>query len=130
MRFRAYAFTLLTALAVPAGVATLSAADKAGSPVPAPAVPAPDKGMSRFIIIRNFPDGAVESVDNAASKKQINAVNRAHKVKWVYSFVNAEKNKTFCIYDGPNAQAIRDAAKANGMPADEVVEVPNLVLSR
>jgi ATP-dependent Clp protease ATP-binding subunit ClpA len=129
MRSRSYAFPLLIALVVPAGAGVVQAAEQAASAVPAPAVPAPAKGMKRFIIIRNFPDGAVEGVDNAAAKKQINTVNAAHDVKWVHSFVNAEKNKTFCIYDGPSAQAIRDAAKANNMPADEVVEVPNLVRS-
>jgi ATP-dependent Clp protease ATP-binding subunit ClpA len=130
MRSRPYAFPLLIALLVPSGARVATAAEQAAtSAVPAPAVPAPEKGMKRFIIIRNFPDGAVEGVDNAAAKKQINTINAAHHVKWVHSFVNAEKNKTFCIYDGPSAQAIRDAAKANNMPADEVVEIPNLVRS-
>src|SRR5262249_51169727 len=101
---------------------------KSGVAAPAgPVVPAPAAGRKRFIVIRNFPAGAIESVD-AAAKKQINAKNAEFNVQWVWSFANPEANKTVCIYDGPNEQAIRDAANANHMPADEVVEVPAVVL--
>jgi hypothetical protein len=31
---------------------------------------------------------------------------------------------TFCIYEGPSEQAIREAAAANGLPVDEVFAVP------
>ena len=51
-----------------------------------------------------------------------------HGVRWVHSYANAEKTKTFCIYEGPNEQAIREAATANKIPVDEIVEIP-VVLS-
>jgi hypothetical protein len=94
---------------------------------PAPAVPAPAAGMKRFMVVRTFPAGALDGLD-AAGKKQVNATNATHGVKWVESFANADKTKTFCIYDGRDAQAVRDAAKANNIPVDDVFEIPVVLL--
>jgi hypothetical protein len=41
----------------------------------------------------------------------------------VHSYVTSDKKKTFCIYDGPNEAAIREAAKQNGVPVDTVTQV-------
>jgi hypothetical protein len=37
--------------------------------------------------------------------------------------VSADKKKTFCIYDGPDEAAIREAATQNGLPVDIVTPV-------
>jgi hypothetical protein len=37
--------------------------------------------------------------------------------------VRDDKTKTFCIYDGPNPEAIRKVAEANGLPVDRISEV-------
>jgi hypothetical protein len=42
----------------------------------------------------------------------------------VLSYANAAKTKTYCIYQAPNAAAIRKAAAANGLPVDSITEVP------
>jgi hypothetical protein len=42
----------------------------------------------------------------------------------VHSYANADKTKTFCIYEGPSEKAIRDAADANKIPVDSIVEIP------
>ena len=44
-------------------------------------------------------------------------------VTWVHSYVNEDKTKTFCVYDGPDAEAIRRAAERNGLPVDGVTRV-------
>jgi hypothetical protein len=49
--------------------------------------------------------------------------NANHGVTWVHSYVTSDKKKTFCIYDGPNEAAIREAAKQNGVPVDTVTQV-------
>lgn len=89
----------------------------------APAVPLPAKGMHRFMVVRTFPPGALSGLD-AKAKKGVNRCNLEHGVHWVYSFANADRTKTFCIYDGPNEQAIRDAAAANKIPVDDIIEIP------
>ena len=42
---------------------------------------------------------------------------------WVHSYVTRDKQKTFCIYDGPNPEAIRSTAERNGLPVDHITEV-------
>jgi hypothetical protein len=90
---------------------------------PAPAVEAPASGLHRFMVIRTFPAGALAGLD-ANAKKSVNKCNSTKGVRWVHSYANAEKTKTFCIYEGPNEQAIRDAATANKIPVDDIVEIP------
>jgi hypothetical protein len=51
-------------------------------------------------------------------------------VRWLSSYANAARTRTFCIYEGPSEVAIRDAAKANNIPVDSVTEVPVTLLPR
>ena len=46
-----------------------------------------------------------------------------HQVTWVHSYVSPDRTKTFCVYDGPAPEAIRDVAATNGLPVDSVTEV-------
>jgi len=48
-------------------------------------------------------------------------------VQWLYSFLSADKRKTYCLYEAPSAQAIRSAAERAGLPADVIVEVADRV---
>ena len=41
----------------------------------------------------------------------------------MHSYVSADKRKTFCIYDGPDPDAIRRAASSNGLPVDSISPV-------
>jgi hypothetical protein len=41
----------------------------------------------------------------------------------VHSYVSADKSVSYCVYDGPSPEAIRQAAEVNGLPVDEVTEV-------
>ncbi|HEY3119699.1 MAG TPA: DUF4242 domain-containing protein [Vicinamibacteria bacterium] len=93
----------------------------------APAVPAPKAGTRRFMVVRTFPAGALDGLD-AAGKKEVNRKNAEKSARWVYSFANADKTKTFCIYEGPDEKSIRDAATANKIPVDSIVEIPEVLL--
>ncbi len=101
----------------------------AGDTHPAPAAPAPEQGLHRYMVVRTFPAGALDGLD-ATAKKSVNQCNAGKGVHWVYSFANAEKTKTFCVYDGPNEQAIRDAAAANKIPVDSITEIPVVLLPK
>ena len=92
----------------------------------APALAADAPGQTaahRYLIERTFPPGALEGLD-AAGKTRINSTNAEFGVRWVTSYANADKTKTFCIYEGPTEAAVREAATANGIPVDSVTEVP------
>lgn len=90
--------------------------------------PAPAAGKHRYIVERSFPEGAIDGVD-AAAKQKVNANNASVGVSWVRSFANEKKTKTYCVYDGPNPDSIRQAAKLSGMNANKITEVPLEVTS-
>jgi hypothetical protein len=54
---------------------------------------------------------------------EIMRVNAAVGVHWVLSFLSADKKKTYCLYEAPSAEAIREAARQAHLPADVIVTV-------
>ena len=79
--------------------------------------------VHRYLVERTFPQGALAGLD-AATKAKVNANNASLGVRWVQSYANADKTKTYCVYEGPDEAAIREAATLNGLPVDSVVEIP------
>ncbi len=76
--------------------------------------------MPLFIIERNFAE-QLEVTKNAAD--EIKRINDDSGVRWLYSFLSADKKKTYCLYEAPSADAIRAAAKLANLPADVVTPV-------
>jgi hypothetical protein len=81
--------------------------------------------MPRYIIERTFPDGIEIPTTSAGARAMADVVdcNQTENVGWVTSFVSTDKTRTFCVYDGPDPDAIRRAATANGLPVDGITEV-------
>lgn len=79
--------------------------------------------MPVFLIERNFAEKLEVTEEGAAS---INRVNDEVGVKWLISFLSADKKKTYCLYEASSAEDLREAAKRNGVPADVIVEVGEL----
>jgi uncharacterized protein DUF4242 len=76
--------------------------------------------MPKFIIERNFADKlelTKSGLDN------FNRINDDVGVKWIISFLSADKKKTYCLYEAPTAEAIREAARRAGVPADVITIV-------
>jgi len=76
--------------------------------------------MPQFLIERNFAEQIELTRDIASGIKQ---VNDELSLRWVFSFLSADKKKTYCLYEAPNAEAIREAAKRLNIPADKIVEL-------
>src|SRR4051812_33584392 len=82
--------------------------------------------MALFVIERNF----AEQLDSETTDELgIKAVNDDVGIRWVYSFLSADKKKTYCLYEAPNPEAIREAAARLGIPADVIVEVDQYIPS-
>ena len=79
--------------------------------------------MPRFLIERNFAE-AIEVTKEDAD--QVRQINDEEGVKWLFSFLSPDKRKTYCLYEAPNAEAIRIAARRANIPADVVIEVSEL----
>jgi hypothetical protein len=76
--------------------------------------------MPRFIIERNFAEQLAPTRDGTATIIQVNADVGVH---WLFSFLSADKKKTYCLYEAPSAEAIREAARRLNLPADEIIEI-------
>ena len=79
--------------------------------------------MPVFMIERNFADQLSVSAEDAENIKRING---EVGVQWLISFLSADKRKTYCLYEASSPDAIREAAKRVGVPADVIIEVGEL----
>ena len=76
--------------------------------------------MPRYVIERQF----AEQLDlTKAGVENVNLINDQEGVQWIFSFLSADKKKTYCLYDAPNPEAIRSAARRNNIPADAIIEI-------
>jgi hypothetical protein len=100
-------------------LAPVFAADMPAQPAASPV----KSSVHRYLVERTFAPGALDGLD-AATKKKVNANNATAGVRWIKSYANADKTKTFCVYEAPSEAAIRKAASLNALPVDSITEVP------
>jgi hypothetical protein len=81
--------------------------------------------MPIFMIERRYAD---ELEATAEVVEGINRINDEEGVRWLYSFLSADKRKTYCLYEAPSPEAIRRAADRAGLPADVIVEVSERIM--
>ena len=55
--------------------------------------------MPRYLIERNFADELEVTKDGA---DQVRRINDEEGVKWLFSFLSADKRTTYCLYEAPN----------------------------
>ena len=81
--------------------------------------------MPRYVVQRTFPDGLQIPVTEEGGAACLAVVERNADVgvTWIQSYVSADKKATFCIYDGPDPEAVRQAAARNGLPIDRISQV-------
>ncbi len=76
--------------------------------------------MPLYMVERNFAEQLQPTADTAAAVKQVNVDVGVH---WLFSFLSADKKKTYCLYEAENPEAIREAARRLNIPADAIIEV-------
>ncbi len=81
--------------------------------------------MPRYLIERTFRDGLIIPTTSEGEKicNTVVLKNADAAVTWLHSYVSKDRKKTYCIYDGPNENAIRVSAERNGLPVDNIIEV-------
>ena len=80
--------------------------------------------MPLFVIERRFAEQLELSGDVV---QQIQEVNADEGVRWLFSFLSADKHRSYCLYEAPSSEAIMEAARRARVPADAVVEVERFV---
>jgi hypothetical protein len=76
--------------------------------------------MPLYVIERIFAE-QLELTDDDV--KLIEEVNADEGVRWLFSFLSADRRRTYCLYEAPSADAIMSAARRADIPADAIVEV-------
>jgi len=79
--------------------------------------------MALYLIERNFAEQLNPTSEMAAAVKQVNA---DVGINWLFSFLSADKRKTYCLYEAPNPELIREAAKRANLPADAIIELGDM----
>jgi len=81
--------------------------------------------MPRYLVERTVSDGLGITPDDDGARACLSVVqnNSDAGVTWLHSYVTEDRRKTFCIYDGPSPEAIRQSAARNGLPIDSIVRV-------
>jgi len=81
--------------------------------------------MPRYLVQRTFADGLhiPQNAEGATTCRTVVQGNAGVGVTWVHSYVSSDKSVTYCVYDGPSPESIREAAAANGLPVDQITEV-------
>ena len=83
--------------------------------------------MPRYLIQRTVPAGVLNQVTNDALQL-MQATNAAYDVRWIHTYVNRDKTKTFCIYEGPSEEAVRQANARNNLSINQLDEIPDDML--
>lgn len=81
--------------------------------------------MPIFMVERRYAEeleAAADVVDG------INRINDEEGVRWLYSFLSADRRKTYCLYEASSPDAIRRAAVRAELPADVIVEVTDRLM--
>ena len=76
--------------------------------------------MPLYVIERAFAEELDVSGDDV---RQIDELNADEGVRWIFSFLSADRRQTYCLYEAPSPDAILAAARRANVPADAVIEV-------
>ena len=76
--------------------------------------------MPLYVIERTFAEQLDLTDDDV---KLIEEVNADEGVRWLFSFLSADRRRTYCLYEAPSPDAIMTAATRAGVPVDAIVEV-------
>ena len=76
--------------------------------------------MLLYMIERTFADQLDLTNDDV---KVIEEINADEGVRWLFSFLSADRRRTYCLYEAPSPDAIVEAARRADVPADAIVEV-------
>jgi uncharacterized protein DUF4242 len=76
--------------------------------------------MPLYVIERKFAEQLELTSDDVRLIEEINTDEGVH---WLFSFLSADRRRTYCLYEAPSPDAIMAAAHRGNLPADSIVEV-------
>jgi uncharacterized protein DUF4242 len=79
--------------------------------------------VNRYVIERNLPGGLSEGDIDAAVRRAVSVNGGVADVTWIGSHLATDRRKFFCVYEAPDAGAVRESARLAELPCDVVTEV-------
>ena len=76
--------------------------------------------MPLYVIERKY---AAELEISAEGVKALEEINADEGVRWLFSFLSADRRQSYCLYEAPSPDAIVAAGRRANVPVDAVVEV-------
>jgi hypothetical protein len=76
-----------------------------------------------YVIERTFAEQLDMSPEDVTLLEEVNG---EEGVSWLFSFLSADRHRTYCLYEAPSADAIIAAAERAGIPADVVTAVTRI----
>jgi hypothetical protein len=73
--------------------------------------------MPRYLVERTF------SAKPALAVEAVVEWNADDGVTWIHSYVSEDTGTMLCLYEAPSPEAIRRAARRNGLPVDRITKV-------
>jgi hypothetical protein len=89
--------------------------------------------MDLYVILRRDGWRTAEDLQAAAARSTATGEEMPDHVRWIRSYVLEEPSGllgTVCVYQATGPEAIREHARAAGLPADEIIRVADTVLVR
>ena len=80
--------------------------------------------MPLYLIERSFAEQLDLTDDDV---RLIEDVNADEGVRWLFSFLSADRRRSYCLYEAPSPDEIVAAARRANVPVDEIVEVDRFV---
>jgi hypothetical protein len=80
--------------------------------------------MPLYLIERTFAEQLELTSDDVRLIEEINA---DEGVSWLFSFLTADRRRTYCLYEAPSPEPIIAAARRASVPVDKVIEVDRFV---
>ena len=76
--------------------------------------------MPLYVIERRYAEQLELSSEGVKALEEINA---DEGVRWLFSFLSADRRQSYCLYEAPSPDELIAAAHRANIPADVIVEV-------
>ena len=76
--------------------------------------------MPLYLIERSFAEQLERSGEDV---RVIEDINADEGVRWLFSFLSADRRRSYCLYEAPSPDEIVAAARKANVPVDQIVEV-------
>jgi Nickel responsive protein SCO4226-like len=77
--------------------------------------------MKLYLIERRFAEQLGDFTGDDVT--ELEGINADEGVQWLFSFLTADRMRTYCLYEAPSPDELRAAAERANLPANVIVEV-------